>query len=166
MMVWKFIHVALLASIKYLFTLPYALLIGMEYKEAVFAVILGGVGGFFFFYYLSGWIIKEWKRAWHVLCRMVPLPMRRFLGNECTTGQKKRTAKISKKSRGIVKLRKRYGFWGIIIATPVLLSIPLGAFLANKYYHKKNNLVLYMTISIVAWGAIISGAVSIFSKTF
>ncbi|TKG96436.1 hypothetical protein EYV94_04075 [Puteibacter caeruleilacunae] len=159
----KIISVALLASIKYLATLPYALFIGLEYREATIVVIAGGLFGFVFFFYLSGWIIRRVKRLKPAVCSIMPMSIRQFTGNVCSG---RSTKKIRKKGAGkkrfIVKVKKKYGFWGLIIATPVLLSIPLGAFLANKYYRKRQHLVLYMSISIVLWGTLISSAVSLF----
>ena len=35
----KIIHVILLASVKYIFTLPYAMIIGLEYKQAIIAIL-------------------------------------------------------------------------------------------------------------------------------
>ena len=48
-MIIKFAHVILLAAIKFIVTLPYALIIGMEYNQALLAVLTGGIGGFIFF---------------------------------------------------------------------------------------------------------------------
>ena len=33
-------------------------------------------------------------------------------------------------------MRKRYGMWGVVILSPIILSIPLGALLGNKYFRR------------------------------
>lgn len=78
----------------------------------------------------------------------------------------KKAKLFSKKNRYIVRLKSTYGFWGIIIATPVILTIPIGAFLANKYYGRRKHIVPYMIISIVGWAVVLSGFVHLFPKVF
>ncbi len=56
----------------------------------------------------------------------------------------------------IVRLKNNYGLWGIVITTPVLLSIPVGAFLASHYFPRNKRIVSYMLASIVAWGVLLS----------
>jgi uncharacterized protein involved in cysteine biosynthesis len=73
---------------------------------------------------------------------------------------------FSRKSRFLVKVKTTYGFWGIIIATPFLLTIPVGAFLANRYYAKRPQTVPFMIISIISWAGFLSGIVHIFPRIF
>ncbi len=166
-MIFKIAHVALLASVKYIFTLPYAMLIGLEYKQAVIAVLAGGIGGFLFFYYLSKPFLRGMDRVRPYICRIVPGFIKTRYQTFCQKRLIKKPVKIfTKKSRFIGKLRTTYGFWGIIIATPLLLTIPLGAILASKYYSKKRQTVPYMIMSIVGWAAVLSGIIHIFPKVF
>ena len=48
-MVSKLFQLFLLASFKYILTVPYVLLLEIEYKYALPTVVIGGIGGFFFF---------------------------------------------------------------------------------------------------------------------
>ncbi|MBK6285707.1 MAG: hypothetical protein IPF54_26295 [Draconibacterium sp.] len=48
-MIFKILHVILLASVKYFLTLPYALIIGLDFDQALISVLIGGIGGFLFF---------------------------------------------------------------------------------------------------------------------
>jgi hypothetical protein len=52
--------------------------------------------------------------------------------------------------------------WGLIVTTPVLLSIPLGAFLARRYYSHQRRIVLYMMGSIMGWGILLSAFLRLF----
>lgn len=163
----KFIHVILLASVKYFVTLPYAMVIGLDYKQAIIAVLIGGIGGFLFFYYLSKPLIRAIDYFWPTICQLVPERIKLRYSEFCERQLKKKTPKIfSRKSRLIGKIRTTYGFWGIIFATPFILTIPVGAFLANKYYSHRKHIVLYMIMSIIAWGGLISGVVHLFPKVF
>lgn len=166
-MILKFLHVVLLASVKYFFTLPYAMIIGMEYKEAIIAVLIGGIGGFLFFYYLSKSILRGYYLLRPQICNIIPAFLRLRYIYFCERIRKKKKVKLfSRKNRFIVKLRKTYGFWGIIIVTPFILTIPLGAFLANKYYSKRRQTVPFMILSIIGWAAILSGIVHVFPGVF
>lgn len=166
-MALKIIHIILLASVKYIVTLPYAMIIGLEYKYAILAVLVGGIGGFLFFYYVSRPLDRGLKCIWPPLCRLVPSRIKMRFN---ALRQKRKSAPLkkifSKQSRFLVRTKSTYGFWGIILATPVILTIPIGAFLANKYYSHKKHIVLYMILSIIGWAAVLSGLVHLFPRIF
>ncbi len=148
--------------------MPYARLIGLNYTQALISVLIGGIGGFLFFYYLSGWFIKKVKIAEPFLCWFVPQFLKRRYAAFCEKQTKRRSIKkvFSKKNRFIARLKRSYGFWGIIFTTPVLLTIPLGAFLVKKYYSKRRHVISYMIISITAWAVILTTAIQIFPNLF
>jgi ABC-type sugar transport system permease subunit len=166
-MVFKIIQVVLLASVKYFYTLPYALVIGLEFEQAIIAVLVGGMGGFLFFYYLSKYVIHAFNFVWPHICNLVPQFIKRRYHELYKRSKVEKKVKIfTRKNRFLARFRKTYGFWGIILATPLLLSIPLGAFLARKYYRQRRHLVLYMMFSIVGWAAVLSGIVHLFPNVF
>jgi len=166
-MIFKILHVILLASVKYFITLPYAMIIGLNYQQAVISLLIGGIGGFLFFYYLSKRILAWVDYLKPKMCRFVPLFIKLRFQVFCERITIKYPSKIfSRKSRFIAKIRTTYGFWGIIIATPFVLTIPLGAFLANKYYAKRPHTVPFMILSIIGWAAVLTGFVHIFPKVF
>lgn len=166
-MVFKIFQVIILASVKYFFTLPYALIIGLNYEQAIISLLIGGIGGFLFFYYLSKRVIIEFDNMKPKICRFIPLVIKRRYSLICDKMTLNKPKKIfSKKSRFLAKVKTSYGFWGIIIATPFILTIPVGAFLANKYYAKRPHTVTFMILSIVSWAAVLSGIVHIFPKVF
>ncbi len=163
----KFLHIILLASVKYFFTLPYAMIIGLEYKQAIVAVLIGGIGGFLFFYYLSKPLMGGINFVWPYICRIAPSPIQKKYKIFCEKRKQKQSPKIfTKRSRMIAKIKTTYGLWGIILTTPFFLTIPVGAFLANKYYSRHKYIVLYMILSIIGWGAFVSGVVHLFPNVF
>lgn len=166
-MVWKILHIVLLAAFKYILTLPYAMIIGLEYKYAILAVLAGGIGGFLFFFYLSKKLNRSFNRLGLRMGALVPQKLKiRFRASYIKDRPKKKVRLFSRKNRYMVRLKSTYGFWGIIIATPIFLTIPIGAFLANKYYGRQKHVVVYMILSIVGWGAVLSGFVHLFPKVF
>ncbi|MGQ7868149.1 hypothetical protein [Sunxiuqinia sp. sy24] len=156
----KLIHVFLLATIKYFITFPYALLIGLDTTQAIIAVTIGGISGFFFFYYLSSALIRMIKSRKVVVTSFVDKYFK-FDLNRLFGKFKSRSSKSIRTRRLFVKFRNRYGFIGIIIATPILLSIPLGAFLLNRYYSRKKHVFAYMVLSILGWALVFSAIVTI-----
>lgn len=167
-MIFKIAHVILLASVKYFFTLPYAMIIGLDYKQAILAVLVGGIGGFLFFFYLSKPAINAFRASRPFFCRFVPAGFKARYKNFCESKSQpqKVVKRFTRKNRFLAKFRRTYGFWGIIISTPLFLTIPLGAFLAGKYYARRRFLVLYMILSIVGWAAVLSGIIHLFPTVF
>lgn len=156
-MAFKIIQVFLLASLKYLLTVPYAILIGIEYKYALPAIIIGGMAGFLFFYYFSRKVVYHFRLFLPYSCNILPeswkVHCRRFMAG---WNAKRKNPVFTRRNRLLVRLKNNYGLWGIVITTPVLLSIPVGAFLASHYYPKNRRIVLYMLISILIWGTLLS----------
>ena len=159
----KLIHVFLLASIKYFLTFPYALLIGLDTTQAIIAVTIGGICGFFFFYYMSTFVVRILKSHRKGMTNFMDKNFKIDL-NRLFRRLKPDVSLSTKRKRMMVKFRNRYGFIGIIIATPVLLSIPLGAFLLNRYYSRKKHVFAYMVLSILGWAIVFSAIVIILPK--
>lgn len=151
----KIAQVFLLATVKYVMTFPYALLIGLNIEQALLAITLGGIVGFFFFYYLSGVAIRNF-RIFKSFVRQYAPPMVRLKYRQLVAWRKKLTGEkvFSRRTRFIVTLRSKLGLPGIIILSPVVLSIPIGAFLLNKYYSKHRMAKPYMVMSILGWTAV------------
>lgn len=166
-MIFKIAHVILLATVKYFSTLPYAMLIGLNYTQAIVAVLAGGIGGFLFFFYLSKPVLKTYNATWPFIYKHIPFVLKARLPKIWAPRKpRKHKKRFTRKNRFLVKFRRTYGFWGIIISTPPFLSIPLGAFLAYKYYAKRKYLIPCMIISIVGWAAVLSGVIHLFPGVF
>jgi hypothetical protein len=117
--------------------------IGMPMAVTVFdfnylQCILTSCAGAFFstviFTYLSDGIIKWWNK----------------LKDKWIT-KKDPKKHFTKSNRRIIKIKNRFGLIGIAVLTPVLLSIPLGAFLAERFFKDKKKVIIYITISCVFW---------------
>lgn len=97
----------------------------------LFAVGSGFAGSFiytyFSYYLLEGW--KKLKQKWR------KQPQRIF----------------TPKNRNIIKIKNKFGLTGIALLSPVLLSIPLGAFLGEKFFRNKQKVILYLNAAILFW---------------
>lgn len=106
--------------------------------KALTVPISGGITGAFLFTYLSDWILDNVGK----------LKARLF-------GPPKPKKKFTRMNRLIVTIKKKFGLIGLAIVTPSLLSLPLGCFLAVRYYHNKQQILLYMSVSVVVWAMLI-----------
>jgi len=152
----KILNVFVLASIKYFWTPPYVKLLKLEFWETFLAVEAGGILGFIFYYYLSGIIIHKFLEHLPKLYCCTPITFQRRVDIWLDQFKERRRQrrKFTRRNKFIVRTRMKYGMWGIIILTPILLSIPLGAFLGKKYYERKRRFLPLMIFSIFLWGII------------
>jgi len=97
-----------------------------------------GIVGSFIFGYLSKEVIELWQKI-----------SNKFFPNR----KKKKT--FTKMNRFLVKTKKYFGITGIALISPLFLSIPLGSFLAIRFFKDRHKTVLYMSISSVGWTVIL-----------
>jgi hypothetical protein len=152
----KYINVMVIASIKFFWATPYAYLFRLNLVETFVMIQLGGLLGFLFFYAFFSFLIKELKLIWPLIYYITPqifkvrfeqwLDRRRY--------QRLTANKFTRKNKMIVRIRRKYGMLGIVILTPVILSIPVGAFIGTKYFHHKRSFIPAMLLSIFVWGII------------
>lgn len=154
----KIVNVFLLATVKYFYTPIYAFIIGLDFFETIVTLIAGGIFGFFVFYYLSNMLILSARILKPSVIKYTPegILNRMRIWKQKRAIKRKNRKKFSKRNKMIVKARSNYGMWGICLLTPVLLSIPLGAFLLRKYYHHRKGAILIMVFAIILEGTIVS----------
>lgn len=125
----------ILASATKFFLAPsLAVYLGYGLFRAIMITTLGGVLGFFIFFKF-GLIIYRWYSSLF---------------------RQKNKPKFSRKNRIIVKIKSKYGLWGLAILTPCLLSIPIGAFLASRYYSKDKRTFPIFIVFIIIWSILLS----------
>ena len=145
----KQLSIILLSSVKFLIAAPVSYIFGFSYFHTLINTVAGGILGVFFFFFLSRILIRFYLLHFPLYIRAM----------EQMTGihiERKKSVSINKRKRMIIKLRKRFGYPGIIILTPVLLSIPVGTFLATKYYSGRSDLLAMLSLSVVIWSIILT----------
>lgn len=138
----KILSLFLLSTVK--FTVA-AFLLAFQYRFDVAYLILlfGGVAGVLFFWVLWEKILLLWRKY--------------FVKNK-----DKALVKI-KQRRRIVKAKRQYGYWGIIVLTPILLSIPLGVFIIKRYFSMQKGALLALFFSVAIWGLILLVVANLFN---
>ena len=51
----------------------------------------------------------------------------------------------------IVRVKNRFGLWGIAFITPPLLSIPVGTLIASSLWKNKTQVLAALVTSVVFW---------------
>jgi hypothetical protein len=132
----EFIFIFLFAATKFAMAIGYMLLptTNYNYLEIVITLITGGSTGVIFFYYTSEWVNIQANKL---------LP------------KKKKKKVFTKANRRFIKIKNKYGLIGISVLTPILLSIPLGCFLASRFFSKKKFSLLFMIAGIIFWAIVL-----------
>ncbi|MBP7808434.1 MAG: hypothetical protein KA163_04015 [Bacteroidia bacterium] len=94
----------------------------------------GGVTGVIVFTNISAVLMKWWHNA----------KMQYFRNH--------RHPKVfTKGNRRIIRIKKRFGIWGIALVTPLGLSIPVGTFIAERFYKDKKKVVFVFSTAVIFW---------------
>jgi hypothetical protein len=134
--IWKFISAALACTISLSkIGIPSVIAIyKSNYLLALMSSCTGAIFGTVFFTYLSAGLLKWWdqlKEKWFT---------------------SKHPKKIfTKSNRRVLRIKHRFGLIGIAILTPIFLSIPIGAFLAERFYKDKKKVIVYLSVSALFW---------------
>lgn len=135
----KILSVFLLSSVKFgLGGIPLAIAgYGFNFIKTVIVTSSGGISGVYFFLILSEKLLNTWYK---------------LFPKNLNQGRKKFTIK----NKVIVLVKNKFGLLGLSIITPLILSIPLGVFLALRYYKNKKLILVYMAFSVLGTALILS----------
>ena len=152
----KIISVFLLATVKFFYAPLYAYLIDLKPLESATTQIAGGIASFLFFYYISYFIIISTKIVKPVASKIAPGPVKRRYNEwiERRWNNRQNRKKFTRRNRMLVRIR-RYGMWAVIFSMPLLLSIPVGAFILRKYYERRRGMVWFSMMVIALEGVIL-----------
>jgi len=135
---WQISSVFLVSGIKLVWgAVPMGLGFGFSILKTIFVTCAGGFFGVLVFVLLSDFLIQRVKK--------------RREKKKLDTENKKPVKIFNRKNKMIVKIKKRFGLIGIAFLTPILFSIPLGCFLAMRYFKQKQKVISYMFASVIFW---------------
>ena len=138
--------IILLSSFKFAATSPLVIVqFEFSFAETILWTNVGGIAGIYFFAFLSEKMIDWWKQTFR-------RSNRKILEDE---QQIKKF--FTRKNRRIVRIKQKYGLFGIALITPFLLSIPVGVFLVVRYYYTSKTKFLYLIGSNLLWSIIYTG---------
>ncbi len=135
----KELTIIFFSSFKFAATFPVAIYLAkMTPVQTLIYTNAGGLAGTYIFMYMSEFLIRMWNK---------------FRPQSLKYNRKQRKV-FTARNRRIVRIKVKYGLWGVVILSPVLLSIPLGSFLMVKYYGLKMKNMLWLLAGQVAWSLI------------
>ena len=120
-----------------------------NYLLALLSSCTGAVFGSILFTYLFAGILKWWDKL-----------------KEGMFSSKHPKKIFTKFNRRVIRIKHRFGLTGIAILTPIFLSIPIGAFLAERFYKDKKKVIIYLSISAIAWCFVLYFIYLFFYDTF
>lgn len=135
-MPWSnYLILIVVASTKFALTPLVSLPMPISKLELFVTMLTGGLLGYFLFFYFSEYIIN------------------RFEAFRLTRRNRERRV-FSKKNRMIIGVVRKRGLIILALITPIILSIPVGAFLAARYFTNKFKINVVMVSSILMWSII------------
>jgi hypothetical protein len=120
-----------------------------NYLLALASSCTGAVFGSILFTYLFAGILKWWDKI-----------------KEGMFSSKHPKKIFTKFNRRVIRIKHRFGLTGIAILTPIFLSIPIGAFLAERFYKDKKKVIIYLSISAISWCFVLYFIYLFFYDTF
>jgi hypothetical protein len=54
-------------------------------------------------------------------------------------------------NRRIIRIKTKFGLAGIAFITPIFLSTPIGAFLAERFFRDKKKIIVYLSAATIFW---------------
>jgi hypothetical protein len=150
----------LVSSIKFLIAPALSFGMGLNFVQTWLSTTAGGIVGVIMFFFLSRWILLLYSRYISYYTHVLRV---KFYGLLNIKVPKFIPAKrFTRRNRLIIKIVRKYGLAGIAILTPVLLSIPVGTFIATRYYSNNRYLLIYLSGSVLFWSLFMSSAISLF----
>jgi hypothetical protein len=119
-----------------------------NFLKVFLVTVSGGIFGNIFFTFLSAAILKWWHQR------------------RVKKGNLHKQKIFTKTNKRIILIKKRFGLTGIALLTPILFSIPLGAFIAEKFYKDKRKIIIYLSVSVVFWNLVIYLLINFFHNTY
>jgi len=116
-----------------------------------------GYSWFLIYYHISRIIIISTRHLKPFAKIVLPFHLQNHYNNYKHRQKLRRKTKkyLTRKNRLLVKVGRTYGMYTIIIFTPILISLILGAFLLRKYYGDRREAVPLMLVSIIVEGALL-----------
>ncbi|MBP6390698.1 MAG: hypothetical protein KA175_09825 [Flavobacteriales bacterium] len=139
-----YLSVMAMSIVKFFFSALYSYQFGNTYLETVLLTGAGGAIGMLVFYF-TGTRVLEWFRLRY---------LRRAALAKARGQQPKRI--FTRTNRGIVRIKHGYGMIGLAAIAPPILSVPITAILAAKYFRHDRRTLPFLIGSVVLWSFVLS----------
>ncbi len=132
---WEALGVMLISTLKHtLVGVPTGFAAGFGMLEVILYTAIGGVSGVFFFMYFASTAKKAY--LWYLKKRGI------------------QPRKFTKTNRFIVRVKQRFGLYGLAFITPPLISVPVGAIIAATIYKNKTRAFAFLVGGVLFWSVL------------
>jgi len=156
----KILIVFLVSSVKFLFAPALSFSMGLNFVQTWLSTTAGGLVGVVVFFFFSKWILQLYSMYFFYYFHLLRVKIYNSMNVKVPKFIPAR--RFTKRNRMIIKIVKKFGMAGIVILTPVLLSIPFGTFIATRYYSTNRFLLVYLSCSVLFWSLFMSSAITLF----
>jgi len=156
----KILIVFLVSSIKFLIAPALSFGMGLNFIQTWLSTTAGGIVGVIVFFFLSKWLLRLYSKYFFYYMHLLRIKIYAYFNMAIPKFIPAR--RFTRRNRMIIKIVKKFGMAGIVILTPVLLSIPVGTFIATRYYSSNRFLLVYLSASVLFWSLFMSSAISLF----
>lgn len=142
------ISVILTSAVKLFFASPLSYALGHTVFQTIALVAIGGCLGVLVFFFSARFVLAAFRRRYlHRVAQRVArgLPPKPI---------------FTRTNRGIIRVKQGYGFLGIAVVGPPIISIPIAAVLAAKYFKHDRRTLPTMLVAVVAWAFLLGGVFS------
>lgn len=136
----KTLSIFLLSAVKLLFAPGTATAAGFSFHKTLIVTSCGGCSGVLAFYYM-GILLTEKFGALLTRLRLVKPDKAPRLGRKV----------FSRRNRFVIRVKRRFGMFGLAILTPSVISIPIGAVVSARFYRHDKLMLPLLLISTVLW---------------
>ncbi len=113
---------------------PSAILVfKFDFLQVFIVSVSSGIFGTIFFTYFSAALIRWWSNF---------RAKKNLFPNQKV---------FTKTNRRIIRIKNKFGLIGLAFLTPVFPGIPIGSFLAERFFANKRRIISYFGLSIVCW---------------
>ncbi len=123
------------AVVKFLVTPSLMVARGWGFLTTVLVSSVGAGIGVLLFFYFGKWMLNKWAKF-----RGEKEPKRPF---------------FTSKRRRVVQFRRKFGMWGLLVVSGVI-SVPISAVLAAKYYHRDERMPWILILAFVIWAFVLT----------
>ncbi|MBK7385017.1 MAG: hypothetical protein IPI81_17025 [Flavobacteriales bacterium] len=139
------VSVLFMSVIKFMFAAPVSYGFNHSYLQTMVLLAIGGSGGTLIFF-LLGKRVMEWFRLRYV----------RKKEERLARGLAARPV-FTRTNRWIIRMKRSYGMFGLAVMPPIL-SIPITAVLAAKYFKHDRRTLPVLVSAVVVWSVVLSTA--------
>jgi len=162
-MLYKIIILLLISSIKFIFAFPYAFSNKFSFEQTFIITSIGGIAGILFFGFITSELIKLYDWFAHVYMHNHPKIRKRMKSFKDflvkLLPKKKRKKIFSQRTKRFIKIKNRWGLIGISALTPIILSIPIGTFLAIRFFKATKKTIFYLVLFVIFWSLVFSSLI-------